>query len=836
MIPSHAPFSPENTAPGDTPALEQQMPQHLLPAGENGRDTTSIPDEPGSVPHPPTSEVPPERTKGTQNKGKKKTSVGRGLPPRLPQPAAESRNPSEARKRRRAADDVDAGRQDPPVATHVQVPTGQSFSQTVNNGPELPPDLEADISTFVDVNALAPSPDQRARATAPPSPAAGPTRWNDPDPDISAFWTMPESAFARDLPTVTSPESVAQGDVRGDSLPGFRPASSLLRHHSTPDGPTEPTFSPNSSALHAWDHLSQGSPGNDAVNTAALADHVGRTLHTAPLLQRAPSPDDPTEGMYADPPLPPLETTIAPAALHPSRDVDGDVDMLANMREAGPPGTGDGAVRSSARSGPAPIHVEHSTATLPGTPQGGNGAPSSLRMGDSISPATFARAVASSTSLSLESSSRTATTSYAAPAPSPFAPGPQYAAHRTQQNAQYEVGPARHPPQSTATPAAAPSTQVTPVAPIAPATQPAQPGLADLATMGATTRPEGGWPETQGLNTTSDHRHQLFSQQQAWRGPNGALGLVHFAAHGAQDSGMDQLISALSSITENIFQAPFNFTTAVPSQGAPHGQNIQPYYLAVSRADSAMTQTEAMNAFDAIAAMGWISTREVTFRFERLRYTPPTFLGALRFPRRFGSVNPNDITQRVATRIQEDSRTEPTLRNLIERDVLAQGMWRNSDQTAVLHHVLRSVRADTIPFYVNGEVSETIVRIYMDPPTAGEYEWDAFRHFILNIPFGDDMSGNPERLYEELHCRICHSFDHQTEACPLPRTPGWNGPNSSSQNAAPPSRSRRPTNRASSFASSSGSGNHGGRGGGTGGGRGRRGGSSNAGAGKGRAF
>lgn len=177
-----------------------------------------------------------------------------------------------------------------------------------------------------------------------------------------------------------------------------------------------------------------------------------------------------------------------------------------------------------------------------------------------------------------------------------------------------------------------------------------------------------------------------------------------------------------------------------------------------------------------LVRQGWISTPQVTFRVEAINITPPTFLGAFMQARRFGSLNPSTIAERVRETIREDDEVMWDIYEIVSRDVHSEGRWANRDPDAVLEHIIDTVRVDVLDYQTRAGVTEPLVRIYMDSPTLDESDWNAFRDIIMGLAFGDDLTGNPAIFAGTLWCAICHGYDHPTELCPLLQIPGWNGP------------------------------------------------------------
>ena len=156
--------------------------------------------------------------------------------------------------------------------------------------------------------------------------------------------------------------------------------------------------------------------------------------------------------------------------------------------------------------------------------------------------------------------------------------------------------------------------------------------------------------------------------------------------------------------------------------------------------------------------------------------TPPAFLGAFTLARRFGSLNPRVIEDRIRETIREDPEVMWTMHEIILNDANLQGRWHRQEPDLVLDHVINSVYVDILPYQTRGGVAEPLVRVYMESPTACADDWAVFRDRVMGLAFGDDLTGNPALFTGSLWCAICHGHDHPMGLCPLLTVPGWHGP------------------------------------------------------------
>lgn len=287
----------------------------------------------------------------------------------------------------------------------------------------------------------------------------------------------------------------------------------------------------------------------------------------------------------------------------------------------------------------------------------------------------------------------------------------------------------------------------------------------------ATRRPRTGWRDIAQRNFTSRNEGQCPRQAAAWAAdPRNAI-LLHLPGHGAQDPGTEDRIAHAQGVFRDRLGVNLDnvdFIPAIPAAAGSRGSNTAPYYIAVFGLPE--------DVIDHIVAEGWVSTPEGTFRAEPMHAPPPRFQGVFMHPRRFGSVTEAGIEARIRRTIQDGGRNEEEVRTYIANDIADDGRWSHVDEDTVFNHLVRSIHVHVIPYQVRGGASEPLALVYIESPTADSNEWEAFRAFIMNLVYGDDLTGHPTPFTGTMWCSICHSHDHPTGLCDLPAVPGWNGP------------------------------------------------------------
>ena len=289
--------------------------------------------------------------------------------------------------------------------------------------------------------------------------------------------------------------------------------------------------------------------------------------------------------------------------------------------------------------------------------------------------------------------------------------------------------------------------------------------------ISVTRAPRDGWPRVEQRSFTSWRSGQSGRQAEAWRQEEGPLMVIQFAGHGTQDLGSERRIAAVQEVLRTNYGIDTDqtrFVAAIPQAANHHRDNSLPTYTAIFGLGS--------DNGERLVRAGWISTPTVTFRVESVNTTPPTFLGAFTQARRFGSLRPSDIAERVRETIRDDAELMWEIYEIIARDVNTQGRWAGREPDIVLEHLIETIRVDVLEHQTRAGVPEPLVRIYMDSPTLHAGDWNAVRDGIMGLAFGDDLTGNPAIFAGTLWCAICHGYDHPTELCPLLLIPGWNGP------------------------------------------------------------
>ena len=188
--------------------------------------------------------------------------------------------------------------------------------------------------------------------------------------------------------------------------------------------------------------------------------------------------------------------------------------------------------------------------------------------------------------------------------------------------------------------------------------------------INVTRAPRDGWPCVEQRSFTSWRNGQSDRQAEAWRQEEGPLRVLQFAGHGVQDQGNERRIAAVQDVLRTNYGIDTDrtrFVAAIPQSSNHRRENSQPTYIAVFGLGS--------DNGDLLVRSGWISTPNVTFRVESVNITPPTFLGAFTQARRFGSLNPTDIAERVRETIRDDAEVMWAIYEVIARDANSQGRW-----------------------------------------------------------------------------------------------------------------------------------------------------------------
>jgi hypothetical protein len=61
---------------------------------------------------------------------------------------------------------------------------------------------------------------------------------------------------------------------------------------------------------------------------------------------------------------------------------------------------------------------------------------------------------------------------------------------------------------------------------------------------------------------------------------------------------------------------------------------------------------------------------------------------------------------------------------------------------------------------------------------ANDDLWTLLRKFLSDLTYTDAVLGVGTTDISPFYCSLCHGIDHPRGLCPLPNTPGWNGPTS----------------------------------------------------------
>ena len=204
--------------------------------------------------------------------------------------------------------------------------------------------------------------------------------------------------------------------------------------------------------------------------------------------------------------------------------------------------------------------------------------------------------------------------------------------------------------------------------------------------ISVTRQPRDGWPRVHQRSFTSWSNGQSVRQVEAWTQQEGPLAVIQFAGHGAQDVGTESRIEAAQSVLRanyDIDTDNLRFVAAIPQAGGQHHDNALPTYIAVFSLASGDRRY--------LASRGWISTPNVTFRIETVNTSPPTFIGAFTQARRFGSLNPSAIAERIRETIHDDTEVLWDMYEIISRDASAQGRWALSEPDLILEHIIDTV-------------------------------------------------------------------------------------------------------------------------------------------------
>ena len=209
--------------------------------------------------------------------------------------------------------------------------------------------------------------------------------------------------------------------------------------------------------------------------------------------------------------------------------------------------------------------------------------------------------------------------------------------------------------------------------------------------ISVTRAPRDGWPRVEQRSFTSWRSGQSGRQAEAWRQEEGPLMVIQFAGHGTQDLGSERRIAAVQEVLRTNYGIDTDqtrFVAAIPQAANHHRDNSLPTYTAIFGLGS--------DNGERLVRAGWISTPTVTFRVESVNTTPPTFLGAFTQARRFGSLRPSDIAERVRETIRDDAELMWEIYEIIARDVNTQGRWAGREPDIVLEHLIETIRVDVV--------------------------------------------------------------------------------------------------------------------------------------------
>ena len=294
-----------------------------------------------------------------------------------------------------------------------------------------------------------------------------------------------------------------------------------------------------------------------------------------------------------------------------------------------------------------------------------------------------------------------------------------------------------------------------------------------------TRAPEGGWRPIQGADPfwrTDNLDPELANR---WATDLHPFLLVQVMGSGADDPEVEEHGRKIEEITNKFLNlrppTRTEFQYARP-QVKPPAKNRAPYYHRIILPSESAKKT--------LRETGIIATDGFAIQFEEFRHELPTHQATYLKPHSFGvpfSATDREMEEAIRAIVQNAISKEPTreaIEKCVELDIatVEHSRWRHTTPAQAFDIIRRSVKAIVSRRLLANGGYESMVAIYCEAPASDAGRWHYFHHLFQSIPFGSSEMGSPILYTKEQHCAICHTSDHDTDACYLDEIPEWRGP------------------------------------------------------------